>query len=72
MRDQVYIINEAPISMQKDYLNKIFHSDMEYKSHKNELLVRYGWEEDGPEGHGFYIHPMQLNKEEYEMIAEQT
>ena len=27
MRDKVYIINEAPLSMQKEFLNQIFHED---------------------------------------------
>lgn len=72
IRNDVYIINEAPLSIQKEFLNEIYQSDIQYKTHKNELLIQYGWEKDGPDGHGFYLHPMQLTKTEYEMIASQT
>ena len=72
VRDEVYIINEAPLSIQKDFLNEIFQLDNQSKTHKNELLIQYGWEQDGPEGHGYYLHPMMLTKSEFEMIATQT
>ena len=59
----------TPLHAQKEYLNRLFMNDQVQKAHKNDLLVKYGWEKDGK---GYYVHPMALTKEEYQTIATQT